>query len=40
MGKLADFVIFADDPHGVDPDQIKNITVVRTVVGGKTMHEA
>ena len=40
VGKLADFVIFADDPHGVDPDQIKNIAVVRTVVGGKTMHEA
>ncbi len=37
-GKLADFVIFAEDPHDVDPDQIKHIQVVRTVVGGKTMH--
>ena len=37
-GKLADFVILADAPHDVDPDQIKNIEVVRTVVGGTTMH--
>jgi predicted amidohydrolase YtcJ len=31
-------VILADAPHDVDPDQIKNIEVVRTVVGGTTMH--
>lgn len=37
-GKLADFVILADDPHDVDPDQIKNIEIVRTVVGGTTMY--
>jgi predicted amidohydrolase YtcJ len=39
-GKLADFVILADDPHEVDPDQIKNIEIVRTVVGGTTMYGA
>lgn len=39
-GKLADFVILAEDPHDVDPDQIKNIQIVRTVVGGTTMHAA
>jgi predicted amidohydrolase YtcJ len=39
-GKLADFVILAEDPHDVDPDHIKEIKVVRTVVGGHTMHEA
>lgn len=39
-GKLADFVVLAQDPHDVDPDQIKNIQVVRTVVGGRTVHEA
>ncbi|MDA1371662.1 MAG: amidohydrolase [Proteobacteria bacterium] len=39
-GKLADFVILADDPHEVDPDQIKNIEIVRTVVGGSTMYGA
>jgi len=37
-GKYADFVMLAKDPHDVNPDEIKNITVVRTVVGGKTMH--
>ena len=39
-GKLADFVMLADDPHSVKPDKIKDIQIVRTVVGGKTMHEA
>jgi len=37
-GKLADFVILAKDPHKVDPDQIKEIKVVRTVVGGRIVH--
>lgn len=39
-GKLADFVILADDPHEVDPEQIKNTEIVRTVVGGTTMYGA
>jgi hypothetical protein len=39
-GKLGDFVILAEDPHDVDPDRIKEIQVVRTVVGGTTVHEA
>jgi hypothetical protein len=39
-GKLADFVILEKDPHDVDPNQIKDIKVVRTVVGGKTMYPA
>ena len=39
-GKLADFVILARDPHEVDPDDIKNIAIARTVVGGRTMHGA
>ena len=38
-GKLADFVMLADDPHTVDPDKIKDIAVVRTVTGGNTVHE-
>ena len=37
-GKLGDFVILAEDPHEVDPDRLKDIPVVRTVVGGRTMH--
>jgi predicted amidohydrolase YtcJ len=39
-GKLADFVVLAEDPHDVDPDRIKEIEVLRTVVGGSTVHEA
>jgi predicted amidohydrolase YtcJ len=39
-GKLADFVILADDPHTVAADKIKDIQIVRTVVGGTTMHQA
>lgn len=39
-GKLADFVILAEDPHDADPDHLKDIKVMRTVVGGKTMHSA
>ena len=39
-GKLADFVVLAEDPHEVDPDRIKEIQVARTVVGGGTMHLA
>jgi predicted amidohydrolase YtcJ len=39
-GKLADFVMLAQDPHTADPDKIKDIKILRTVVGGRTMHEA
>ena len=37
-GKYADFVLLAKDPHDVNPDEIKNIQIVRTVVGGKTVY--
>ena len=37
-GKLADFVMLDRDPHETDPDDIKNIIVMRTVVGGNTVH--
>jgi hypothetical protein len=39
-GKLADFVILGDDPHSVDPEKIKDIQIVRTVVGGSTAYQA
>ena len=38
-GKLADFVVLADDPHTVDPDKIKDIAIVRTVTGGNTVYQ-
>ena len=38
-GKLGDFVMLAGDPHDVDPDLIKEIQVIRTVLGGRTVHE-
>jgi predicted amidohydrolase YtcJ len=39
-GKLADFVVLADDPHAVDQDQIKDISIVRTVTGGNTVYQS
>jgi predicted amidohydrolase YtcJ len=38
-GKLADFVVLADDFHAVDQEKIKDIQIVRTVVGGKTVYQ-
>ena len=39
-GKLADFVVLADDPHTVDQEKIKDIEIVRTVTGGATVYQA
>jgi predicted amidohydrolase YtcJ len=39
VGKLADFVMLAEDPHTVKAETIKDIAIVRTVVGGDTMYE-
>ncbi len=39
-GKLADFVVLAEDPHEVDPSTLVDIPIVRTVMGGRTTHEA
>jgi len=40
VGKLADFVVLADDPHTVSKENIKDIQIVRTVVGGSTVYKA
>ena len=40
VGKLADFVVLPDDLHTVDTGKIKDVTIVRTVVGGATVYQA
>jgi predicted amidohydrolase YtcJ len=39
-GKLADFVALSDDPFTVSPDKIKDLQIVRTVVGGSAVYHA
>ncbi len=39
-GKLADCVLLERDPHEIDPDGLVDLKVVRTILGGKTVHEA
>jgi predicted amidohydrolase YtcJ len=38
-GKLADFVILADDLHTVDKEKIKDSGIVRTVIGGSSVYQ-
>jgi len=33
-------VVLAADPHRVDPDAIKDIRIVRTILGGRTAYQA
>jgi predicted amidohydrolase YtcJ len=40
VGKLADFVVLSDDLFTVPQDKIKDLEIVRTVVGGKTVYQA
>lgn len=39
-GKWADFVALDRDPFQVDPEELPHIQVLRTVVGGRTVHQA
>jgi predicted amidohydrolase YtcJ len=39
-GKLADFVVLSDDLFTIDKTKIKDIQIVRTVVGGNTVYQA
>jgi predicted amidohydrolase YtcJ len=38
-GKLADFVVLADDPHTVDKAKIKDVEIVQTVTGGSVVYQ-
>ena len=39
-GKFADFVVMAEDMHTIDHEKIKDIAIVKTVVGGATVYSA
>jgi predicted amidohydrolase YtcJ len=39
VGKLADFVVLSDNLLTMDLDDIKDVTVLMTVVGGKVVFE-
>jgi len=39
-GKLADFVVLAEDLHSIEPSKIKDVKIVQTVVGGQVMYQA
>lgn len=38
-GKLGDFVVLERDPHDVDPSEVIDVKVARTVLGGRTVYE-
>ncbi len=38
-GKLADLVVLSDDPARVPPEEIKDIKVEMTIIGGKIVYE-
>jgi hypothetical protein len=40
LGKYADFVMLSDDIFTVDESKIKDVQIVLTVVGGKTVYQA
>ena len=40
VGKLADFVIHSDNLLTMDPDDIKDVAILMTVVGGNVVYEA
>lgn len=37
-GKLADMVVLSEDPFAIEPDRIKDIEVLMTILGGKVVY--
>ena len=40
VGKLADYVVLSDNLLTMNPDGIKDVTVLATIVGGKVVHDS
>ena len=40
QGKVGDVVVLEAEPHEVGPQEIKDIPVVMTIVGGEVVHAA
>jgi len=39
-GKLADFTVLSDNPYAVKPEEVGDIKVEMTIVGGSIAYEA
>ena len=39
VGKFADFVILSKDPCKIQPEQIKEVKVEKTIVAGEVVHD-
>jgi len=37
-GKLADFVVLAENPMTIPPERLKDIAVLETIVGGESVY--
>ncbi|MEO1202384.1 MAG: amidohydrolase family protein, partial [Pseudomonadota bacterium] len=40
VGKLADMVVLAEDILDIDPDRLKDVTVTKTIVGGRIVYDS
>jgi predicted amidohydrolase YtcJ len=37
-GKLADLIVLSEDPFEIPPDGLKEVRVVKTLIGGEVVH--